>query len=96
MHVKQTLHIVKEGEAFEYASDYQQNLVPGMGYMVALKEEAYLQCAGTLNNGAVSIPLTWDGDYTTGYNMLGNPYQSYLDFNAFADANSTIWGGCRY
>ena len=81
------------GEHFEYASNYQQNLVPGMGYMVALKEEAYLQSAGTLNNGVVSIPLTWDGDYATGYNMLGNPYQSYLDFNAFADANSTIWGG---
>lgn len=81
------------GEHFDYASDYQQNLVPGMGYMVALKEEAYLQSAGTLNNGVVSISLTWDGDYATGYNMLGNPYQSYLDFNAFADANSTIWGG---
>lgn len=80
------------GEHFDYDQQYQQKLVPGMGYMVALKEEAYLQCAGTLNNGNVTIPMTTNGDYTTGYNMLGNPYQSYLDFNAFADANPNIWG----
>ena len=71
----------------------ETKLVPGKGYMIALKEQAYLQCEGTLNNGDVTIPLTCVGDFATGYNFLGNPYQSYLDFNKFAKVNTDIWNG---
>ena len=60
----------------------------------------FLQNRGTLNNGDVTIPITyteaneWTG--LAGYNLLGNPYQSYLDFVAFVNGNtedgaSTIW-----
>ena len=77
-------------EHFDYENDTY--LVPGKGYMLATEEETYLQCAGTLNNGTVSQTLSMSGPYRTGLNLLGNPYQSYLDFDKFAEVNSFIWG----
>ena len=72
---------------------------PGHGYLVALKEEGYLQGYGTLNSHSTSNPLRVDLDYTLGvcwttrdgHNLLGNPYQSYLDFDAFATYNTPLW-----
>jgi len=80
-------------------ADYtnESTLIRGRGYMVALKEEGYLQAYGTLNQGDINVPVTkTEGiEWTTreGQNMLGNPYQSYLDFNAFADntTNANLW-----
>ena len=62
------------------------------------KHEQFLQNRGTLNNGTITIPVTNTpindqlGYNTgrTGYNLLGNPYQSYLDFEEFATANEAI------
>ncbi len=61
----------------------------------AKKDRTYLQNRGTLNNGTVTIPVTytaaneWTG--LAGYNLLGNPYQSYLDFTTFAWVNKGLW-----
>ncbi len=69
-------------------------LVPGKGYLMSIDKEQLLQNWGTLNNGTVTLH---DVTYTElnawagllGYNVLGNPYQSYLDFNAFiSDENN--------
>jgi len=62
----------------------ESTMTSGKGYLMALKQETLLQATGTLNNGEVSIAVTKLGEYRTGYNFLGNPYQSYLDFDAFA------------
>ncbi len=62
------------------------------------KHAQFIQNRGTLNNGNVNIPVTYtaDNEWTklAGYNLLGNPYQSYLDFDAFANAqvNKDLWG----
>ncbi len=72
---------------------------PGYGYMVALAHEGYMQGCGTLNTHSDSAPLEVDIDYNPdvswstreGQNLLGNPYQSYLDFNAFVDENRGLW-----
>ena len=71
----------------------ESTLVPGKGYMVALAdpEGTYLQCTGTLNNGNVAVSLSYAGEYRKGLNLLGNPYQSYLDFEEFANDNPSIW-----
>ena len=74
----------------------QVRLVPGKGYFAATREETFLQCRGTLNNAAVTYGLTkTDGVPRHGYNLLGNPYQAYLDFDKFAEANAggsgAIW-----
>ena len=62
------------------------------------KNGQFIQNRGTLNNGTITIPVTNTpindqlGYNTgrTGYNLLGNPYQSYLDFEKFATTNADI------
>ena len=71
----------------------EANLVPGKGYMAAIDQDSYLSNTGTLNNGEVPIKLTYSNDGTGleaptkdwGSNLVGNPYQAYLDLNAVAD-----------
>ncbi len=61
------------------------------------KNGQFVQNRGILNNGTITIPVTytaaneWTG--LAGYNLLGNPYQSYLDFATFASVNSDLWDG---
>ena len=74
----------------------ESTVIPGKGYFAATREETFLQCQGTLNNGDVEYGLTQTpGVPRHGYNLLGNPYQAYLDFNTFAEMNSgeddAIW-----
>lgn len=72
----------------------EENLTQGKGYLVSTKKDTYLQSYGSLNSGNVTISVAKGAEHCTGYNLLGNPYQSYLDFKAFAEANSgtgKIW-----
>ncbi|MBP1663186.1 MAG: hypothetical protein H6Q19_326 [Bacteroidetes bacterium] len=49
---------------------------------------------GTIHNGNLSLPLTRTSGVTNaGFNMLGNPYPSYLNLNNLTntDIESTIW-----
>ena len=64
------------------------------------KNQQFIQNRGTLNNGNVPIKVTctegigWTG--RQGYNLLGNPYQSYLDFDAFVSGNADLLGNSAY
>ena len=88
---------------YPYTNDTE--FVPGKGYLVALKDEGYLQGYGTLNTNSgtgsdyISVPVTCTSSigWTTreGHNLLGNPYQSYLDFDAFARENVSLWNASR-
>ena len=76
----------------------ETSLKPGKGYLLGIKADTYLQSHDTLNpsdgTSDVTFPVTKKSEYRTGYNLIGNPYQAYLDFNAFADNNSgsnKIW-----
>ena len=76
-----------------YINDYtgSTNLVPGNGYLLAIgdntiaKKKIYMNATGTMKDGDVSVTVTNSGAHLTGYNFLGNPYQSYLDFKRFVD-----------
>ena len=85
---------------YPYTNDTE--FVPGRGYMVALAEDNYLQAYGTLNNNSsnfTTVPVTCTSSigWTTreGHNLLGNPYQSYLDFEAFVRENESLWNEGR-
>ena len=69
----------------------ETTLTQGRGYLLAAREQTFLQCHGTLANGEVTIPATYTGYYSPGYNFLGNPYLAYLDFEEFAAFNSDLW-----
>jgi len=97
------------GEHPNIAYTNENTFIPGKGYMLALgNNDEYndnlMQAKGVLNNSAtteteikVAITAT-ENTPLMGYNLLGNPYQSYLDFNQFAETNKYIWenGGLGY
>jgi hypothetical protein len=76
-------------------------LIPGKGYLASIDQEQLLQNRGTLNNGDVSITLNYSAHQAwaglVGYNLIGNPYQSYLDFSTLASKNMSLWAekGCE-
>ena len=90
---------------FQQVHDNETTFIPGKGYLMAINATPYdtigkpdrhlLQNRGTLNNGNVNIPVTYtaDNEWTglAGYNLLGNPYQSYLNFEKFIEGNSGLW-----
>lgn len=71
-----------------FYTDNGMNFKEGRGYLVAYENEDYKKFFGTLNNGDVTYPLSCstDGEFTveryTGFNLLGNPYPSYIDWEA--------------
>lgn len=64
------------------------------------KDRQFLQNRGTLNNGTIDFSVTYTAENErtglAGYNLLGNPYQSYLDFDKFATVNKDLWDGEAY
>ena len=64
------------------------------------KQAQFMQNRGTLNNGDVEIDVTYtpENEWTelAGYNLLGNPYQSFLDFDVFYNQNSSVLSNSKY
>ena len=78
--------------------DNEDHFVSGRGYLVATAQDCFLQASGTLKKGdGITHPLSYTEEIAhtkrNGFNVLGNPYQSYLDFDQFAHTNSDIWEG---
>ena len=92
-------HIDYQATPSATVNENETTLVPGKGYLVATAQPTLLEAKGTLNQGTVTMPVTKLAGWRTGYNLIGNPYQSYLDFDAFAAYNSnnhdnrTLWSG---
>ena len=72
----------------DFYTDNGFDFAKGRGYLVAYENEGYKKFLGTLNNGDVTYPLSCstDGEFVveryTGFNLLGNPYASYIDWEA--------------
>ena len=81
-----------------WSTDYSGSLTPGKGY-IAISSSGTgtndIQFAGTLNSGNVPVTLTRQGSTYAGFNLVANPYPSYLNAMAAINANanlvSTIW-----
>ncbi|NLO72029.1 MAG: T9SS type A sorting domain-containing protein [Porphyromonadaceae bacterium] len=73
--------------AYEEVTFTEENpMTLGLGYAVQ-PSGTTLQFTGTLNNGEVSIPIHYNGntsDKYRGWNLIGNPYPSALNWN-------TVW-----
>lgn len=70
----------------------ETTMIPAKGYMMAVDKETTLINSGTLNNGTVTRKVTHSTleapmSSLEGCNLIGNPYQSYLDFDEFASIN---------
>jgi hypothetical protein len=63
----------------------------GQGFNVHTPTNITTTFTGTLNNGTLTIPVTKTGASTySGWNLVGNPYPSPLDWDAVVAANATI------
>ena len=78
----------------------ETEFVPGKGYMMAISQDSYLSNKGILNKGEIYVPLTamaptneaGKPTYDKGSNLVGNPYQAYLDLEKVSAVNSTLKG----
>ena len=76
-------------------------MVPLKGYITSVTSAPNtVEFTGTINTGNISIPLTRQAagnENKYGFNLIGNPYTAYLDWNAVATANAakmptaTMW-----
>jgi hypothetical protein len=70
------------------------NLVQGKGYVqVAASDQGstgVVSFTGTINSGNVVANLTRTGTTQAGFNLVGNPYPSYLDWSLVAQANPNV------
>ena len=65
----------------------EEKMMKAKGYMMAISQDSYLNNKGTLNKGDITITLTCSGELPEneaptkdwGSNLIGNPYQAYLD-----------------
>ncbi|SDI03241.1 discoidin domain-containing protein [Winogradskyella thalassocola] len=63
-------------------------LTSGTGYRAATLDGGTLTFKGTVGNNNISnVPIT-DASAGFAWNLIGNPYPSYLDFNEFFTANA--------
>jgi hypothetical protein len=77
-------------------TDNAASLAVGKGYEVYLAgADSTYTFSGTLNNGEKTLNLTRTGTTAPrrGFNLVGNPYPSYLDWNAATKNNvrGTVW-----
>ncbi len=77
--------------------------LPGIGYSIRSPEgtsasvasSVPFQFTGIPNNGTIAVPVTSQQDasgYEEGIRLVGNPYPSAIDADAFIDANITVSG----
>ena len=75
------------------------NLVPAQGYAYGSYSNTTLSFNHSLiNTGNISISVTNSnqGENSDGYNLVGNPYPSAIDANAFVTQNSSVIDGTIY
>ena len=69
----------------------------GKGYMVAIDKASMLMTDGTLDNNQVTVEVSNTTSLTgyeaplKGVNLIGNPYQAYLDFNKIGNNLNTYF-----
>ncbi|OIP82594.1 MAG: hypothetical protein AUK44_07440 [Porphyromonadaceae bacterium CG2_30_38_12] len=67
-------------------------LTPGIGYIAVASASSGTttwSLNGNLKSGKVEIPVTRSGESSAGFNLLGNPYPSYLNWEQVLNLNAT-------
>jgi hypothetical protein len=86
--------LIEYNEADQDTDRSSAYYIPGKGYMMAINQNTFMNATGTLNRGNVSITLTKkepDGiNYQPGANLVGNPYQGYLNLAKITDKYSGL------
>ncbi|WP_460218902.1 GEVED domain-containing protein [Psychroserpens sp. MEBiC05023] len=76
-------------ENFDIGANTSTIISSGTGYRTATTDDGELTFTGTiLTADVLDIPIS-DASAGSGWNLIGNPYPSYIDFNAFFTANQS-------
>jgi hypothetical protein len=62
-------------------SAFESNMTVGSGYLVAYPADLTKAFTGALNDGAISPALTYTLAGSSGWNLVGNPYPSAIDWD---------------
>ena len=69
----------------------EEILITGKGYLASITLPTFMQSHGTLNGGSkyIGLKLTSTSKMAA-WNLVGNPYHGYIDFNLFAAGNTDV------
>jgi M6 family metalloprotease-like protein len=84
------------------ASNNGNNFIPGKAYAASFPSITTKSFSGNLNNGIINVPLTVTQGAYSGWNLIGNPYPSAINWNTStgfdrgmldnaASNNAAIW-----
>ncbi|WP_422107525.1 T9SS type A sorting domain-containing protein [Winogradskyella sp.] len=71
------------GSYVTYANTESATLTSGVGYRAATTDNATLSFEGTVNQGIVNQAVFNTGPNFSAWNLMGNPYPSYLNVQSF-------------
>ncbi|WP_370091632.1 PQQ-dependent sugar dehydrogenase [Winogradskyella sp.] len=80
-------------EIYSVSVNTNTNLASGVGYRAARDSSEdgthgnTFTFTGELETGIVNVPVTTSGSSFDGWNLVGNPYPSYIDFDTFFALN---------
>lgn len=74
---------------YDTVTDAAVTLNAGTGYRAATSTGSNLTFSGTVNTATVNVPITNSGPSYEAWNLIGNPFPSYLDVDSFISTNQT-------
>ncbi|ARN78462.1 hypothetical protein BST97_10950 [Nonlabens spongiae] len=79
------------GPAYIFANEDSTGPIPsGGGISIKLAAASNVNITGTINSSTVTVPVTVGT--RTSFNLLGNPFTSYLDATTFLNNNTSVLG----
>ncbi|WP_162919995.1 T9SS type A sorting domain-containing protein [Hanstruepera ponticola] len=66
-------------------------LEPGIGYRAATSDGSNLDFTGTITTGSLDVPIVIAGPNNPEWNLIGNPYPSYLSLSDFLAINNSLF-----
>lgn len=78
------------GEYLTWSNATTTALAPAIGYKAASENNSTLTFVGKVNTTAISTPLVYGGPKYVEWNLVGNPYPSYVDGIQFLARNMNL------
>ncbi|GAB4154152.1 MAG: hypothetical protein Tsb0033_01740 [Winogradskyella sp.] len=72
-----------------YANTETATLDAGKGYRAASTDNSAFEFVGTVNTSTVNVPVVVSGPTYPEWNLIGNPYPSYISLQEFLTVNSS-------
>lgn len=76
-------------------SEAAVTLDAGTGYRAASTDSGNFQFSGAMNIGNVDVPISIEGPQFAIWNLIGNPYPSYIKLSDFLGLNSSKFNASR-